>query len=682
VELKGQLILIVENQKKDVFPWASKRDLIEISISSGSKKDLKEDRKPIEFESPPDYSFHLDASTGKKETKTESSEKTATLSSVNHLKQAFQYQIQKKSSLAKNLISTLIPGISKDPAKKITIPHINTHLSDLDLLYAGNEEALEEVKKRSVAFITRREDLLMNKLKTHNIVQLVGESGVGKSRLLQSLKQKQKPKHLEVYQELSETSTWIKDRESNKTKILFIDEANIEDKNLTLFSPLKQLNGSEIIYDGVCLAPDIHHKLVTAKNPEEYGGGRNKQKLFSHNDCLEIHLNDFPVSYLYSEILLPIYQQAVLSMGIDPTQISESIFAQDCAHYLMKYIKQNTAAKNLNPNTQAMGLTARELQEYALRYCAKQAERKKLNKHRHVYKNTHAFVPTESNAAARVALDNFINIRLMQRNSILQADGIGLNGVLIEGSPGTGKSAVIRYMLERKGYQIKNPTEESKSELNELLCYKIDASLSLESKKNILLRAFKEGNAVWIDEINGCIDDGLEKLLNALLTGVDLEGNPANEKGFMMFATANSMGMEGRSLISPAIKHRCLNVKLGMDSEKDIARILQSNFPTTPMDFSLMAHDYVLLRNQDKNVNLRTYLKTIEPNIAFFKQQYPSSILQYQTEQSMLTENTKQKKHKMILALKDTQKTHAIMEDKKKKQAQEAKTLPHPDKPK
>ena len=79
--------------------------------------------------------------------------------------------------------------------------------------------------------------------------------------------------------------------------------------------------------------------------------------------------------------------------------------------------------------------------------------------------------------------------------------------------------------------------------------------LDITNKINL---AFEEGNVVWIDELNSCIDDGLEKILNAVLTGEHPEGK-SGKPGFMLISSINSATeLEGRSMISPALRHRTL----------------------------------------------------------------------------------------------------------------------------
>jgi midasin (ATPase involved in ribosome maturation) len=99
----------------------------------------------------------------------------------------------------------------------------------------------------------------------------------------------------------------------------------------------------------------------------------------------------------------------------------------------------------------------------------------------------------------------------------------------------------------------------------------------LEEKKKIIINAFENGDALWIDEINSCIDDGLEKTLNLALTGFHPENNEASKKpGFLVLATANGIDLEGRSKMSPALLSRFNHVKaptLKQYSIEDIKKI-------------------------------------------------------------------------------------------------------------
>jgi hypothetical protein len=139
---------------------------------------------------------------------------------------------------------------------------------------------------------------------------------------------------------------------------------------------------------------------------------------------------------------------------------------------------------------------------------------------------------------------------------LLPGLGLGINGVLLEGASGTGKSELIAAAVEAKGINKIDPTSQ-KADGDKQVYYKIDASMPLLQKVDIIIKAFEDGDVIWIDELNGCIDDGLEKALNAVLTGQHPRDTSAIVKpGFTLFASANSLNKEGRSIISPALRHR------------------------------------------------------------------------------------------------------------------------------
>lgn len=175
-----------------------------------------------------------------------------------------------------------------------------------------------------------------------------------------------------------------------------------------------------------------------------------------------------------------------------------------------------------------------------------------------------------------------LNIRQKQRSGDFPSKAVGLNGVLLEGDSGVGKSVLISAMLQHQG--IKEKKFGDAAEDGDWNYYKIDANLPLEKKKEIIIKAFEEGNVVWIDEINSCVDDGLEKILNAVLTGDHPEGKDVKDvkPGFMLISSVNSAGLEGRSLISPALRHRTTmpRVKsLKEYSAEDLTKIINHWLP-------------------------------------------------------------------------------------------------------
>ncbi len=382
----------------------------------------------------------------------------------------------------------------------------------------------------ATAFIEQRKDDLFDAFEFNSpnnsaMVQLTGKSGVGKSRLMLAL-HNDPARHCTVHREMDQFEAWASDR-SDKIKILFIDESNIDDMHYTMFSPLKPGGSKQVLYKGKLYQLDDTHKVVFACNALNYGGGRVAQKLFEDRTIPEIQYADFPPCYIYHEILKPIFDAAELN-------VSEANFKIDAQRYIEMYLsKQN--------------MTVRELQQLVLSYCLRQ---KNKQYRRSNFSGMRLFqVAPESDFAkvTRSQVNAFIHIKKLQQCEKLPA-GIGLNGILIEGDvDDAGKRSLAETALQqnRCDYITLLPT------------------LSLAEKKAVLIDAWEKGCAVLIMDINCYCDDGLEKILNKLLTGEhpDTGKSPANP-GFFLVGTVKGLDKAGARSLSPAVQHRCVNVRL------------------------------------------------------------------------------------------------------------------------
>ena len=405
---------------------------------------------------------------------------------------------------------------------------------------------LEHSELKAQEFLKARKSLIKDKLITSNMLLLEGQSGVGKSSIIKEFTQSDQDT-ISIHRELSSFEQWAMDTEPEKTKILFIDESNIEDKHFTLFCGMKTDGEKKLFYNGKFYPLTTHHKVVFACNPIEYGGGRFAQKLFNQGDIPIIEFKDFPASYIYENILKSsIYCEAIAE------QLDEPTFKAICSPLIQSYKENQTVT----------GDTVRELQEQVLKTlltALKIAPARDLRG-----KN---FITTTATKAAEQTLYEAINIRSKQRNGIFNNVASGLNGLLLEGGAGVGKSEMIKEMLSANNIR-------PYTELGGHCYHKIEADLPFSEKKHIIIKAFEAGNIIWLDEINSCIDDGLEKLLNSVLTGIHPEtGEKSAKAGFMLLASCNSAGLEGRSIISPALRHRMSSPKLKELAEYEIAEL-------------------------------------------------------------------------------------------------------------
>jgi MoxR-like ATPase len=402
------------------------------------------------------------------------------------------------------------------------------------------EDDLSNSKDLSEAFIQGRKALLMTTLKDRQMLCLVGESGVGKSSLMREFEKdfatNPEESEVQIYREMSRFQAWTSNK-SKRTKILFIDESNIEDTHFTIFSPLKK-GDKRVFYQGKFYDLDQHHKVVFAHNEREYGGGRVEQKLFSDGAIPQIKLQDFPNCYIYEKIL----RQSIFE-ALSPKPIAEEDFQALCQGLIEDY-RQNGNE------------TVRELQNKVLMHLSQLQE---MQQQTIASEN---FVSTSATQEVERELREALKVKRAQRNGQFPQKSVGLNGIFLEGDSGTGKSALIEAMLA--SMEILEAKIGESLQTNRQYFYKIDASLALAQKTEILIKAFEEGNIVWIDEINSCIDDGLEKILNSLLTGdhPNQDRATAPKLGFMLISSLNSVALEGRSSISPALRHRSVKVEV------------------------------------------------------------------------------------------------------------------------
>jgi MoxR-like ATPase len=242
-----------------------------------------------------------------------------------------------------------------------------------------------------------------------------------------------------------------------------------------------------------------------------------------------------------------------LSEEISSENLPDEIFKDFAKPLIEEYQESNANKKSEEDSNQE---TVRELQEKMLQLVERAIFER--DEQAQTPNSISSFISTNATKEVEEALTNAISVRQKQREGVFPNKAVGLNGVLLEGDSGVGKSVLIEAVLASKGIKPATPENSASASESNLIYYKIDANLPLDKKKQIIIKAFEEGNIVWIDEINSCIDDGLEKILNAALTGDHPEGKSTEnvKPGFMLISSVNSAGLEGRSIISPALRHR------------------------------------------------------------------------------------------------------------------------------
>lgn len=174
-------------------------------------------------------------------------------------------------------------------------------------------------------------------------------------------------------------------------------------------------------------------------------------------------------------------------------------------------------------------------------------------------------------------------------------------GLLIEGEPGVGKSTLIKAVLEENGFTRASldVTADDKHIAGAKRYYEVSAG-SAEAQR-ILLKAFHEGAAVILDELN--LDDTIETLLNQLLTGLDPDGNLASRKGFMLFASQNPSHEAGRVAVSNALRNRLHFMYMNTFTQPALEAIVQDNKIEYPRSY--------VSAYQKSGANTRTFFTSL-----------------------------------------------------------------------
>ena len=452
--------------------------------------------------------------------------------------------------------------------------------------------SLEGSESKTTDFFTARAEQVETVLAHSPFAFLSGLTGVGKSTFVLGDYQARHPR---CYQELAQIEAWALD-ESDEVKTLFIDEANIRQTDYSQFEGLFNTPPS-ILIDGQVYELSDKHKVIFAGNPVSYGDERRLASLFSRHGG-SVLFKPLPPYAIYHRVIQPLLSE------LDETQSKR--LAQIFLDYQVKL--NNQAGKIIiSPREMVtMGLLTKvfikshpdaDIEAVARFYAHQVASRAVPTELDGFFNGEFAaplplvrdeveaeaeakddFIYTASRQALAHTVDDLLAVRA-HRQSILPTEATspselygGLNGLTIEGEPGIGKSVLTIKRLVKQG-MVKGRVDEDNSDKD--CFYVVPASMSLEAKQALLLKAFNEGNIVIVDEINS--SPMMERLVNSLLTGVAPDGTRPKKAGFLLIGTQNPVYMAGRRQASSALKRRMLQYPLPPYTEAEIKIILVKN---------------------------------------------------------------------------------------------------------
>lgn len=428
------------------------------------------------------------------------------------------------------------------------------------------------------AFDKRRIDLMQKVLDKSPFVVLTGLTGVGKSAFMHRVHQGKLFKGEEAMREWATSA-------ATGPKTLFIDEANISARQWSEFAAMLNNNPPGILIDNEYFELSQNHKVVFACNPMSYSDDRQLPELFA-NHANGVIFDPMPPEYIYERILKPLFAgsalegdvqnvvrpildmyQHLIAMSDDKVLITARELTA-VALFTINHCRNNPddnavrVAKGYSYDMAKQLLPAhqwRSLEGFETELPSKD--------------NVHLpeeFVVTRQHQLMLNKLDDFLSLREFRQRDAHndhQKRG-GLNGFVIEGEPGIGKSEAMYKLFAQRGLREKSIHGDS----SEGDYYKIPVSMPLDEKKKLLIKAFNEGAIVLIDEINS--STMIERLLNDLLDGKNPDGRPADNPGFLVIGTQNPATMSGRVKESPALARRMQKICLPPYSTEEMLAIL------------------------------------------------------------------------------------------------------------
>ncbi len=459
--------------------------------------------------------------------------------------------------------------------------------------YSENKEKIEaawrtyHTKEKVLSeepVMTKRKNKLLAYLDESPYVFIAGPSGVGKTTFIQTELSQTYGDDLALFTGMDKIQQWV--ASNKKHKILFIDEANLlAPGSLDRFETLFE-KPPKILMNGKLVQLSDDHKVIFAGNFGHYQG-RHRHRLFAEHGST-ITFKELPYSFLKNNIIKPVAEKLGVTNYADvfiaAYQFVNELYpdkhpvtARNLQMMALRCYKIN---QNLNNPEAAAALAIfdelrsmmNKNQEVELKkWIASQfnaVDIKKVKKH--LNDNTHFssdkyFMTKHRKNPIRIMNDLF-DLRDIKISKIPQLQGAGTNGLLFESEAGEGKTRMATEFLKARKIQPADPAKQN----NQNHYYHLSVT-DPKMIKQQLTKAFHEGAVIVIDEINTLPD--IEETLNALLSGRDLEGQPAKHPGFFIIGTQNPITYSKRQPLSPALSNRFQKIDLKPYSNDELFEI-------------------------------------------------------------------------------------------------------------
>lgn len=460
-------------------------------------------------------------------------------------------------------------------------------------------------------FLTRRKSTIDAVLKHSPFVFIGGLSGIGKSTFIEGYFKQHCGDNLFVGEDKLEQ--WVA-----QGGYLFIDEANATPRDWLEFSGLFRKPASVCIKGRtVFLNPKLKHKVIFAGNPLGFAG-RHQPALFEQHGSA-VWFNPLPPNVIYQNILLHIFKGTTLADHDTVNRLSSRLLAayallvKHSSHALLVTPRQLKAVAMLtvsehqrNSSMDAMVIMDRCIRCVLRRHMPASGMKEfdqlfpaavhtsKAAKPYWLGKGANRFLVTASRESTVELLSMFLRLRDYRRKRGHALNDVQLRGdlssIILESMPGLGKTKMLQALMSQHG--IRKAPLNSRSPLRNAY-YLLPVSASMAKKKAIITKAFKEGNIVIMDEMNGALS--MERFFNELVLKKPEPGQLANSPGFMLIGTQNPGSLGARQLQSHAQFMRAVLEELKAYPRKEVESILRT-CTRDELKISAMAGGYDLHR--------------------------------------------------------------------------------------
>ncbi len=460
---------------------------------------------------------------------------------------------------------------------------------------------------------------VLDYLEQYNMAFLISETGAGKSHFVQKIlpyHAKSIAKPIKIYYELTSIKEFLGHKETSQP-ILSVDEANLSREHYLLLEAIAR-GDKEIWFEGECY-PLNGHKIIFAGNPTHYEGrfAPDLLKRFPNYFPFEGENIEKIIAPLLSHyeqdkqllVLIKHYYAKAQEAGLN---ISARNAQMICLRFFI--LKESPETKMMSDDfliryallSEIKTLTLDKKQSQGLRQDLKQTTTWKEDKKRIKTMTLQSlpqtdnkqYVWTSSRVSAVFTMDILMKLREKKIKGELTQE-LGINGMILESDPGHGKSQLIFSLLQAKGID-----------------YVVIKSTDPKQLEEQLLGAFHKGQVAFCDEFNTKIN---EKLMNALLSGYDLEGNPPKVPGFCLLGAQNPHHkFRDRTPLSDALDNRLILMELVHYSINELQHILVERFHLAPSEALTLSLEYTSARDYAEQLGLfpppnpRNLINTVE----------------------------------------------------------------------